>query len=322
MKAIRIHEFGGPEVLRTDELPEPQPKAGEAVVRLEAAGLNYIDIYQRSGLYKSQLPFIQGNEGAGTVTAVGEGVTEVKVGDRVAWANHVGSYSEFPVVPAAKLVPIPDGVDAKLAAAVMLQGMTAHYLTHSTYPLKEGETCLIHAAAGGVGLLFIQIAKMRGARVIGTAGNAEKAELARSYGADEVIIYTQTDFEAEARRLNGGRGLDVVYDSVGKSTFDKSINCVRPRGYMVLFGNSSGPAAPVDPLLLNQKGSLYLTRPSLAAYVATREELLWRAGDVLNWVQSGKLRVRVGQEFSLWDAAEAQRTQASRATTGKTVLLP
>lgn len=322
MRAIRIHQYGGPEVLTIEDLPDPQPKAGEAVVRTEAVGLNFIDIYQRSGLYNNPLPFIQGNEGAGVVTAVGEGVSEVKVGDRVAWANHIGSYAELAVVPAAKLVPIPEGLDAKLAAAVMLQGMTAHYLTRSTYPLKEGESCLVHAAAGGVGLLLVQMAKMLGARVIGTVGSAEKAELVRSFGADDVINYNEVDFEAEVKRLTGGARLPVVYDSVGRATFDRSINCLRPRGYMVLFGQSSGKVPPVDPLLLNQKGSLYLTRPSLAAYVATREELLWRAGDVLAWVKSGQLKVRIGQEYSLWDAAEAQRRQESRATTGKTVLVP
>lgn len=322
MRAIRIHEYGSADVLRMDEVPVPEPQAGEALVHLEAVGLNFIDIYQRSGLYKTPLPFVAGNEGAGTVAAIGAGATEVKVGDRVAWANSMGSYADYAIVPAAKLVPVPSGVDTRTAAAVMLQGMTAHYLTHSTYNLREGETCLLHAASGGVGLLLTQMAKIKGARVIGTVGSHEKAEVARSFGVDEVVIYTQTDFEAEVRRLTNGRGVPVVYDGVGQDTFDKSINCLQPRGYMVLFGQSSGKVAPVDPLLLNTKGSLFLTRPSLAAYLQNREELLWRAGEVLNWLATGQLKVKVGQEFPLADAAAAHRAQESRGTTGKTLLIP
>lgn len=322
MRAIRIHEYGSADVLRTDDVPVPEPQAGEALVKLEAVGLNFIDIYQRSGLYKTPLPFVAGNEGAGTVAAIGAGVTEVKVGDRVAWANSMGSYADYAIVTAAKLVPVPSGVDTRTAAAVMLQGMTAHYLTHSTYNLSKGQTCLLHAAAGGVGLLLTQMAKLKGARVIGTVGSQEKAEVARSFGVDEVVLYTQSDFETEVRRLTDGRGVPVVYDGVGQDTFDKSVNCLQPRGYMVLFGQSSGKVPPVDPLLLNTRGSLFLTRPSLAAYLQNRDELLWRAGDVLNWLASGQLKVRIGQEFPLAEAAVAHKAQESRGTTGKTLLIP
>ncbi|MHB1006228.1 MAG: quinone oxidoreductase family protein [Chloroflexota bacterium] len=322
MKAVRVGAYGGPEVLRVEELPVPEPRPGEALVKLAAIGLNFIDIYQRAGLYKNTLPFTAGQEGAGTVAAVGLGVEGVKVGDRVAWASVMGSYAEYATVPVSKLVAVPEGVDLRTAAAVMLQGMTAHYLTRSTYALQSGDTILLHAAAGGVGLLLVQMAKMIGVHVIGTAGTREKAELARSFGADEVILYTEQDFYAEVRRLTDGKGVQVVYDSVGKATFMKSLDCLRPRGYMVLFGQSSGPAPAIEPTLLNVKGSLYLTRPSLAAYTVTREELLWRSGDVLKWVADGKLKVRIGQEFPLVQAAEAQRTQESRVTTGKTLLIP
>ena len=322
MKAIRVHEYGGPEVLRLEDVPAPQPKEGEVLVRLAAIGLNFIDSYQRSGLYRTPLPFTAGSEGAGTVEALGPGVTDVAVGDRVAYAGPLGAYAEYAAVPASRLVKIPEGLDFKLAAAVMLQGMTAHYLTHSTYPLKPGETCLLHAAAGGVGLLLTQIAKLRGARVIGTVSTPQKEEMARGAGADEVVRYTEKDFLVEVKRLTDGKGVPVVYDSVGQATFEKSLDCLSPRGYMVLFGQSSGPVPPVDPRVLNVKGSLFLTRPSLVDYTRTREELLWRADEVLGWVVSGRVQVHIGNEFPLAEAAEAHRKQASRATTGKTVLIP
>ena len=288
MKAVRVHKCGGPEVLSYDDIPVPEPKTGEARVKIDAIGLNFIDVYQRIGLYPLPTPFTLGMEGAGVVDAVGEGVTEVKTGDRVAYAMVPGSYAEYAVVPAAKLAPLPSNVDAKTAAGLMLQGMTAHYLTRSTYPLKRGETALIHAAAGGVGLLLVQTAKIAGARVIGTVSTEAKAQLAKEAGADEVILYTQVDFLMEAKRLTDGRGVDVVYDSVGATTFDKSLDCLRPRGYLVLFGQSSGPVAPVNPGTLVSKGSLFLTRPSLAHYTLTRTELLERANDLFNWTATGK----------------------------------
>src|SRR3954452_4149654 len=299
MQAVRLHEPGGAEALRYETVPIPRPAAGEALVRVEAVGVNFIDVYKRSGLYKIPLPSTLGEEGAGTVTAAGEGVGDVRVGDRVAWAGAMGSYAEYAAVPAAKLVPLPAEVTAAQGAALMLQGMTAHYLAASTYPLREGDRCLVHAAAGGVGLLLVQIAKRRGAYVIGTAGSDEKAELARQAGADEVIVYTRQDFVEETRRLTGGRGVHVVYDSVGKTTFIPGLDLLVPRGMMVLFGQSSGPVAPIDPQLLNQKGSLFLTRPTLHHYVATREELLWRAGELLEWGAKGELSVRVGAEYPL-----------------------
>jgi NADPH2:quinone reductase len=320
MRAVRLHEPGGAEALRYEAVPIPRPRAGEALVRVEAAGVNFIDVYKRTGLYKVPLPSTLGEEGAGTVTAVGEGVDDVRVGDRVAWAGAMGSYAEYAAVPAAKLVPLPPEVSAAQGAALMLQGITAHYLAASTYPLREGDRCLVHAAAGGVGLLLVQIAKRRGAFVIGTAGSDEKAGLARGAGADEVIVYTRQDFVEETRRLTGGRGVHVVYDSVGKTTFLPGLELLVPRGMMVLFGQSSGPVAPVDPQLLNQKGSLFLTRPTLANYVATREELLWRAGELLAWVAAGELSVRVGAEYPLADAAEAHRALEGRRTTGKVLL--
>jgi len=288
MKAVRVHKCGGPEVLSYDDIPVPEPKTGEARVKIEAIGLNFIDVYQRIGLYPLPTPFTLGMEGAGVVDAVGEGVTEVKTGDRVAYAMVPGSYAEYAVVPAAKLAPLPSNVDAKTAAGLMLQGMTAHYLTRSTYPLKRGETALIHAAAGGVGLLLVQTAKIAGARVIGTVSTEAKAQLAKEAGAEEVILYTQADFLTEVKRLTDGRGVDVVYDSVGATTFDKSLDCLRPRGYLVLFGQSSGPVAPVNPGTLVSKGSLFLTRPSLAHYTLTRTELLERANDLFNWTATGK----------------------------------
>jgi NADPH2:quinone reductase len=322
MKAIRVHQTGGPEVLQYEEVPDPAPGAGEAVVRVEAAGVNFIDAYHRTGLYKVPLPFTLGQEGAGTVESMGDGVKEVAPGDRVAWAGAQGSYAEKAVVPAAKLVPLPAGVTARQGAAAMLQGMTAHYLACSTYPLKTGDTCLVHAAAGGVGLLLCQIAKLRGARVLGTTSNEEKAQLAREAGADEVILYTEKDFETEVKRLTEGKGVQVVYDGVGKTTFEKGLNCLVPRGMMVLFGQSSGPVPPFDPGILNTKGSLYLTRPSLGPYIATREELAKRAGDILGWIRDGKLRLRAEHEFPLAQAADAQRALEGRRTTGKVLLIP
>jgi NADPH2:quinone reductase len=322
MKAIRIHTQGGPEVLRHEDVPVPVPGSGQALVRIEAAGVNFIDIYHRSGLYPVSFPYTLGQEAGGAVTAIGPGVTGVAVGDRVAYTGVPGAYAEFAVVPAERLVALPAGVTARLAAAVLLQGVTAEYLTASTYPLAAGDVCLVHAAAGGVGLLLCQIAKRRGARVIGTVSTDAKAELARGAGADEVILYTRQDFEAEVKRLTGGAGVQVVYDSVGKTTFDKSLNCLARRGMLVLYGQSSGPVPPFDPQLLNQKGSLFLTRPSLGHYVATREELLQRAERVLGWVADRSLAVRIGREYPLAEAGEAQRALAARETTGKLLLLP
>ena len=291
-------------------------------MKLAAAGVNFIDVYHRTGQYRVPLPFTPGQEAAGTVTAVGSGVTDVKAGDRVAYTNVLGAYAEFAVVPADRLVPVPSGVDTKVAAAVLLQGMTAHYLTTTVYPLRASDTCLVHAAAGGAGLLLCQIAKLRGVRVLGTVSTPEKAALARAAGADDVILYTEQDFAVEVKRLTGGKGVQVVYDSVGKTTFDKSLNVLAPRGMMVLFGQSSGAVAPLDPQILNQKGSLVLTRPSLGHFIATRAELLARAGEVLAWVGSGKLSVRIGLELPLEQAAEAHRRLESRSTTGKVLLLP
>ncbi len=322
MKAVRVHTQGGPEVMKLDDVPEPTPKVGEAVVKVDAAGLNYIDVYQRSGLYKLAMPFTLGLEAGGTVTAVGPGVTEVKVGDKVAYTGVPGAYAQYAAVPAPRLVVLPAGLSTKQGAAMMLQGMTAHYLACSTYPLKKGDTCLVHAAAGGVGLILCQIARMRGARVIGTVSTDEKAKLAREAGADEVILYTKQDFEAEVKRITGGKGCQVVFDSVGKTTFDKGFNCLAPRGMMVLFGQSSGPIGPFDPQILNQKGSVFLTRPSLFHYVATREELVQRASDLAEWIKAGKLKLRTEFEFPLKDAAEAHRALEGRRTTGKVLLIP
>ncbi len=322
MKAVRIHTPGGPEVLRHEDVPEPTPKAGEAIVKVDAAGLNYVDVYYRSGLYKAELPFTVGMEAGGTVTAVGSGVNDVKTGDKVAYTGVAGSYAEYAAVPAARLVKLPAGVTTKQGAAAMLQGLTAHYLACSTYPLKAGDTCLVHAAAGGVGLLLVQIAKLRGARVIGTVSTEEKAKLAREAGADHTILYTQQDFEAEVKRITGGKGLQVVYDSVGKTTWDKSLNSLAPRGLIALFGQSSGPIGQIDPQILNQKGSLFLTRPSLNHHISTRDDLVARAGEVLGWISGGKLKLRTEFEFPLKDAAEAHRALESRRTTGKVLLLP
>ena len=322
MKAIRVKALGGPEVLTLEDIPDPKPGPGEAVVKLEAAGLNYIDVYYRTGLYKAQLPITLGVEGGGVVTEVGPNVTDVKVGDRVAYSGVLGAYAQFAAVPAARLVKLPEGLDGKMGAAAMLQGMTAHYLSHATYPLKPGDWCLVHAAAGGVGLLLCQMAKMRGARVIGTVSTEAKAKLAREAGADEVILYTTQDFEAEVKRITGGAGVPVVYDSVGKTTFDKSLNCLAPRGVMVLYGQSSGPVPSLDPAILNQKGSLFLTRPSLVHHTATRAELLQRSGDVLGWVKAGKLKLRIDLTLPLAQAADAHRQLEGRQTTGKVLLIP
>jgi NADPH:quinone reductase len=322
VKAVRVHAPGGPEALRVEDVPEPQPKPGEAVVRVEAAGVNFIDVYHRTGLYKSSMPVTLGQEGAGTVVAVAPDVREVKVGDRVAWASTLGAYAEKAAVPAARLVRLPDGLSAKQGAAAMLQGMTAHYLATSTHPLAPGETCLVHAGAGGVGLLLTQIAKRRGARVLTTVSTEEKARRSRAAGADETIDYTKQDFETEVKRLTGGRGVDVVYDSVGRTTFDKGLACLRPRGLMALFGQSSGPVPPLDAQVLSQRGSLYLTRPTLAHYTATREELLARAGDVLSWVADGSLKLTMEREFPLAEAAAAHRALEGRQTTGKVLLVP
>ena len=322
MRAIRIHEYGGPEVLRYEEVSASEPGAGEARVRIEAAGLNYIDVYHRTGLYPSaNMPFTPGREGAGVVEAIGPGVTEVNVGDRVAYATHQGSYTEVAIVPSEALVPLPDSIDTQSAATAILQGIAAHYLTRSTYPLGAGDTALVHAAAGGVGLLLIQMAKTLGARVFGTVSTPEKAQLATEAGADEVILYTQTDFEAEVKRLTDGRGVDVVYDSVAKTTFDKSLNCLRSRGYLVLFGQSSGTAAPLDLSRLSS-GSLFVTRPMLTHYAADREELMERTGDLFQWIATGALKLRIDRTFPLQDAADAHRALEGRQTTGKVLLIP
>ncbi|HEY6998188.1 MAG TPA: quinone oxidoreductase [Candidatus Binatia bacterium] len=322
MKAIRIHNHGGPEVLAYEDVPVPEPRAGEARVKIEASGVNFIDIYHRTGLYPMNRPCTLGSEGAGIVDALGEGVTEVKQGDRVAYAMIPGSYAEYALVPAGKLVPVPDDIDAKSAAGIMLQGMTAHYLTHSAYPLQKDETALIHAAAGGVGLLLVQLAKMLGARVIGTVSTQAKADLVRQAGADEIVLYTQADFLAEAKRITNGQGVHVVYDSVGATTFEKSLDCLRARGYLVLFGQSSGPVAAFDPAKLAVKGSLFLTRPSLAHYTLTRAELLRRATDLFAWMQAGKLKLRIEKSLPLQDASEAQQLLEKRRTTGKLILVP
>jgi NADPH2:quinone reductase len=322
MKAIRVEEYGGPEKLVYREVDKPEPKAGEALVRIEATGVNYIDVYHRTGLYPIPLPFTPGSEASGMVEAVGGDVNEIQVGDRVAYAMSLGAYAEYGAVPAARLVKVPDGVDAESAAAAMLQGMTAHYLVTSTYALKRGDTALVHAAAGGVGLLLIQMAKRIGARVFGTVSTEEKARLAREAGADEVIIYTEQDFQEEVKRLTEGKGVEVVYDSVGRTTFMKSLESLVPRGLLALFGQSSGTVPPFDAALLAQKGSLFLTRPSLAHYTATREELLWRAGEVFKWIGAGQLKMRIGKSFPLAEASEAHRQLEGRATTGKVLLIP
>ncbi len=322
MQAVRVHQFGPADALRYEQAPTPEPKAGEVRVKLAAAGLNFIDIYHRTGAYAMATPFVPGMEGAGTVEAVGPGVSDLKVGDRVAYAMLIGSYAEYVVAPAAKLVPVPASIDLETAAAVMLQGMTAHYYAVSTYPIQPGDKALVHAAAGGVGQLLVQIIKLRGGWVVGTVSTAEKARLATEAGADAVIRYTEQDFEAEVKRLTNGRGVDVVYDSVGKTTFDKSLNCLRSRGMMVLCGQASGPVAPMDPQVLNQKGALFLTRPTLGPYIATRDELLQRAADIFAWIEQGKLKVHIDQRFPLAQAAEAHRYMEDRQTKGKVLLIP
>ena len=319
MKVIQAREPGDPDRMELVDVPTPAPGPGQALVRLAVSGVNFIDVYHRSGAYKVDRPIMLGSEGAGTVEAVGTDVVDVVPGDRVAYVMVRGSYAEYAVVPADKLVKLPPGIDFQAAAAAMLQGMTAHYLTHSTFPLKSGDACLVHAAAGGAGGLVVQMARMRGARVFGTVSTAEKARIARDHGVDTAIIYTEQDFAAQVRQLTGGRGVDVVYDSVGKTTFDKSLESLRPRGMLALFGMSSGQVAPVDAALL-AKGSLFLTRPSLAHYVLTRDELLWRAGDVLNAVASGALKLRIDSTFPLGAAAEAHRALESRKTAGKILL--
>jgi NADPH2:quinone reductase len=320
MKHIRIYEQGDEGVMRYEESALPEVAAGGVRVRIEAVGVNMIDIYQRSGQYKMTLPFTPGQEAAGVVDAVGDGVTDFHIGDRVAYAFVLGAYADYAVIPAAKLVPLPAAVSSKIAAAQMLQGMTAHYLLTDTYPVGSGDTVLIHAAAGGTGQLLVQIAKLKGARVLATTSTHEKAELARAAGADVVTLYD--DFETMVKAETSGRGVDVVYDSVGKDTFERSLNCLRPRGMMVLFGQSSGAVAPFDPQILNAKGSLFLTRPSLGHYLLTREELLGRARDLFEWVEGGQLQVRIDREYPLSEAAAAHRALASRATTGKLVLVP
>lgn len=322
MKVIRVHALGGPEELQLEEAEVPRPGPGQALLRIEAVGVNFIEIYHRTGLYKLETPFTLGSEAAGTVEAVGPDVTTVRPGDRVGSVNVLGAYAEYALAAADRLVPLPDRVSTRDAAAVLLQGMTAHYLSSSTYPLQRGDRALVHAAAGGTGLLLCQMARRRGARVIGTVSTDEKAALARAAGAEDVILYTRTEFDVETRRLTGGAGVHVVYDSVGRTTFTRSLDCLRPRGMLVLFGQSSGPIEPFAPQVLSQKGSLYLTRPSLVHYVAARAELLERAGEVLGWLADGSLEVRISGEFPLTRAADAHRELEGRRTTGKVLLIP
>jgi NADPH2:quinone reductase len=322
MKAIRVHEVGGPEKLRYEEVPVPEPGPGQARVKVHAIGLNFIDVYFRTGLYKAPLPFIPGMEASGVVDAVAEGVTGIEPGDRVAYAMNMGAYAEYALVNAWQLVKLPAALDFDTGAAAMLQGMTAHYLAISTFPLRHGETALIHAAAGGVGLLLTQVAKIIGARVIGTVSTEAKAALAREAGADHVIFYEKEDFEAAVKKITEGHGVDVVYDSVGRTTFDRGLNCLRRRGMLVLYGQSSGPVPPFELNVLNGKGSLYVTRPSLGHYVGTREELEWRATDVLSWIAEGKLKMRVERTYPLKDAADAHRALEGRQTAGKIIILP
>jgi len=324
--AVVVEQVGGPEALHYKEIPKPTPRSGEALIKIGAAGVNFIDVYYRTGLYKKDTPFTVGQEGAGAIEAFGEGTGSetqgFKVGDRVVFAFLAGAYAEYAAVPIDKLIPVPDGVSYADACVAMVQGMTAHYLSHDTYPIKDGDTVLVHAAAGGVGQLLVQMAKMRGGRVIGTVGSEEKAKLARADGADETIDYTKQDFEAEVKRLTGGKGVPVVYDGVGKTTFEKGLNCLRPRGYMVLYGASSGPVPPFDLSVLAAKGSLYVTRPTLVSYTQTREELLSRAGAVLEMIKSKKLRIRHGGDYKLQDAQRAHEDLHARKTMGKLILLP
>jgi NADPH2:quinone reductase len=323
MNAIRIHAPGGPEALRFEQIDVPSPGPGQALVKLAAVGLNFIDVQYRQGNYPPpSTPFTPGMEGAGTVEAVGPDVSDVAVGDRVAYTMVIGTYAQFAVVPVARLVRLPPHIDLKTAAAVMLQGTTAHYLTSSTFPLNPGDTVLVHAAAGGVGQLIVQAARIRGARVIGTAGTPAKAALAQEAGASEVILYAEQDFEVEVKRLTNGRGVDVVYDSVGKDTFAKSLNCLRPRGGLAIFGFSSGPVTPLDPATLGAKGSLYLTRPGLNQYIATRDELLMRTRDVFTWLGDGRLKLKIEREYPLAEAAQSHIELQARRTTGKVLLIP
>jgi len=322
MKAIQVNQPGGPEALQFIDIPEPKAKSAEALVKIAAAGVNFIDVYNREGRYKVPTPFVMGQEAAGTITAVGSDVQSVAIGDRVAYTSILGAYAEFAAVPADRLVKIPDGVDDRQAAAAMLQGMTAHYLSHDTFPLKKGDTALVHAAAGGVGLLLTQMAHNTGVRVIGTVSTEEKAELAKGAGVDDIIFYTREDFELETKRLTDGRGVDVVYDSVGKTTFEKGLNVLRPRGMIVLFGGSSGAVAPLDPLALTQKGSLFLTRPSLNHYILTPADLQARAGAVLGMIAAGKLNLRIEHVYPLSEAQQAHRDLEGRKTTGKILLIP
>jgi NADPH2:quinone reductase len=322
MKAIRIHQSGPSSVMQLEEVPTPTPGEGQLLVKLAAAGLNFIDTYQRSGLYKMELPFTPGNEGAGVVEAVGAGVSGFAKGDRVCYTGVLGAYAEYTLLPAARTIKMPAGMDLKMGAAIMLQGLTAHYLCKDSYPLKKGDACLIHAGAGGVGLLLIQMCKMIGATVLTTVSTDEKAKLAKEAGADHVILYTKDDFEEATRKIMGDRKLDVVYDSVAKTTFDKGLNLLRPRGTMVLYGASSGPVPPLDLQVLNTKGSLYVTRPSLVHHIGTRQELESRTNEVLGWVASGKLKVRIGAEFPLAQAKDAHDALEGRQTTGKVLLIP
>ncbi len=322
MKAVRVHETGGREKLIYEDAPVPVPASGQARVKNLAVGLNYIDVYYRTGLYKGALPFIPGMEAAGVIDEIGPGVDGFALGDRVAYAMTMGAYADYNVVNARQLVKLPDGIDFQAGAAAMLQGMTAHYLTHSTYPLRNGEAALVHAAAGGVGLLLVQMCKAIGAKVVATVSTEEKATLARNAGADHVILYSTTDFEPEVKRITDGRGVDVVFDSVGRATFDKSLNCLRRRGMLVLFGQSSGPVPPFDLTILNGKGSLYVTRPSLGHYTSTPDELHWRAGDLFGWILDGKLKLRIGQTYPLKEAARAHEVLEMRRTTGKVLLIP
>jgi NADPH2:quinone reductase len=322
MKAIRVHETGGLDKLVYEDVPVPTPGPGQAMVRIHSIGLNFIDVYFRTGLYKAALPFTPGMEAAGTVESIGEGVLTVRPGDRVAYAGSMGAYAEFSLVNASQLVPLPDDLDFHSGAAAMLQGITAHYLTHSTFPLRKGETALLHAASGGVGLLLIQIAKKIGARIIGTVSTEEKAALARNAGADHIIFYTRDDFEQEVKRITGGAGVEVVYDSVGRTTFEKGLNCLKRRGMMVLFGQSSGSVPPIEPGILNTKGSIYLTRPGLAHYTASREELLWRAGDILKWVSEKSLKLHIDRTYPLKEAALAHQALEARETAGKVLIQP
>jgi NADPH:quinone reductase len=322
VRAIRVHEFGEANQLTLEDQPIPEPKMGQALVKVRAAGLNFIEIYQRKGLYPQPRPFTLGGEFSGVVEAVGSGVTDINIGDRVATASGSGAYAEYALAPADRLVQVPEKISLDLAAAVMLQGLTAHYLALSTYPLKEGESALVHAAAGGVGQLLVQISKKLGAKVFATTSSEEKAKLAKDAGADEVILYSKEDFDVEVKRLTGGSGVDVVYDSVGKATFSKSLDCLKPRGYLVLFGQASGPVDPINPQILNQKGSLYLTRPSLVHYLQSRDEFLWRTGDLFHWIAAGELKVRIDKTFPLEDAAAAQSYMEERNTKGKVLLIP